>query len=76
VVASDLPVTREVLGTDADRATLVPPGDASALAAALDERLTRADPPGAADARRAWVRRYTWSATAAATVRAYERALA
>jgi glycosyltransferase involved in cell wall biosynthesis len=76
VVASDLPVTREVLGTDIDRATLVPPGDASALAAALDERLTRSDPPGAADARRAWAARYTWTATAAATVRAYGRALA
>jgi glycosyltransferase involved in cell wall biosynthesis len=75
VVASDLPVTREVLGTDADRATLVPPGDAAALADALTARLTRPDPPGAADARRAWAARYTWSATAAATVRAYERAL-
>jgi glycosyltransferase involved in cell wall biosynthesis len=75
VVASDLPVTREVLGTDPDRATLVPPGDAGALAEALADRLTRPDPPGAADARRARAARYTWAATAAATVRAYERAL-
>ena len=75
VVASDLPVTREVLGEDADRATLVPPGDAAGLAAALDERLSRPDLAGAAAARRAWAARYTWSATADATVRAYERAL-
>ena len=76
VVASDLPVTREVLGDDTGRASLVPPGDVAALAAALADRLTRPDPPGAADSRRAWAARYTWSATAAATVRAYERALA
>lgn len=75
VVASDLPVTREVLGSDADRSTLVPPGDAGALAAALADRLEKPDPAGAAAARRAWAARYTWSATATATVRAYERAL-
>jgi glycosyltransferase involved in cell wall biosynthesis len=75
VVASDLPVTREVLGRDAGRATLVPPGDAEALAAALAERLLHPDPPGAAEARRAWAARYTWATTAATTVRAYERAL-
>lgn len=75
VVASDLPVTREVLGTDPDRATLVPPGDAGALSDALADRLTRTDPAGAAESRRAWAARYTWSATASATVRAYERAL-
>jgi glycosyltransferase involved in cell wall biosynthesis len=74
VVASDLPVTREVLGSDPDRATLAPPGDAAGLAAALQDRLTRPDPPGAADARRAWAARFTWSATAAATLAAYRRA--
>jgi glycosyltransferase involved in cell wall biosynthesis len=76
VVASDLPVTREVLGEDPDRATLVPAGDAAALAGALADRLTRPDPPGAAAARRAWSARYTWAATAGATVEAYRRALA
>ena len=76
VVASDLPVTREVLGDDGDRATFVPPGDTDALAAALTDRLTRPDPPRAADSRRTWAARYTWTATAAATIRAYERALA
>jgi glycosyltransferase involved in cell wall biosynthesis len=75
VVASDLPVTREVLGTDPDRATLVPPGDAAALAAALHDRLTRPDPPGAAESRRAWASRFTWQATAQATVQAYRRAV-
>ncbi|TFV62904.1 UNVERIFIED_ORG: glycosyltransferase family 1 protein [Bacillus sp. AZ43] len=75
VVASDLPVTREVIGDDPERATLVPPGDAGALAEALRERLSTPDPPGAADARRTWARRFTWARTAAATVRAYERAL-
>jgi glycosyltransferase involved in cell wall biosynthesis len=75
VVASDLPVTREVLGNDPARATLVPPGDASALAAALHERLTGPDPAGAAESRRAWAARFTWRATAAATAAAYRRAL-
>jgi glycosyltransferase involved in cell wall biosynthesis len=81
VVASDLPVIREVLGHDgtpssAARATLVPVGDAAALAAALADRLDRPDPPGAADARRAWAARYTWAATAVATAEAYRRAAA
>jgi glycosyltransferase involved in cell wall biosynthesis len=75
VVASDLPVTREVLGDDADRATLVPVGDAPALAEALAARLGAPDPAGAAAARRAWAARFTWAATAAATVEAYRRAL-
>ncbi|MET0764895.1 MAG: glycosyltransferase family 1 protein [Blastococcus sp.] len=75
VVASDLPVTREVLGNDPARATLVPPGDGPALAAALHERLTLSDPPGAAESRRAWASRFTWSGTAAATADAYRRAV-
>jgi glycosyltransferase involved in cell wall biosynthesis len=75
VVASALPVTREVLGDDAVRATLVPVGDAAALAAALADRLDRADPPGAAEARRAWAARFTWAATAASTREAYRRAV-
>jgi glycosyltransferase involved in cell wall biosynthesis len=75
VVASDLPVTREVLGDDAARATLVPVGDAAALAGALADRLDRPDPPGAAAARRGWAARYTWAATAATTLEAYRRAV-
>jgi glycosyltransferase involved in cell wall biosynthesis len=76
VVASDLPVTREVLGDDAGRASFVPPGDAAALAAALHERLGRPDPAGAAESRRAWASRFTWAATARATAEAYRRAIA
>ena len=76
VVASDLPVTREVLGEDAGRATLVPVGDEAALAGALADRLGTTDPPGAAGSRRAWAARFTWAETAAATVRAYRRAAA
>jgi glycosyltransferase involved in cell wall biosynthesis len=74
VVASDLPVLREVLGDDPRRASFVPAGDAAALAEALGRQLTEPDPAGAAKERRAWAARYTWSATAAATVAAYRRA--
>jgi glycosyltransferase involved in cell wall biosynthesis len=75
VVASDLPVTREVLGADRRLADLVPPGDAAALAGALEHRLTGADPDGAATARRERAAGFTWAATAASTAEAYRRAL-
>lgn len=75
VVASDLPVTREVLGEDERRVTFVPVGDEAALAGALADRLGTPDAPGAAESRRTWAARYTWAATAAATVEAYRRAL-
>jgi glycosyltransferase involved in cell wall biosynthesis len=75
VVASDLPVTREVLGPDRRLADLVPPGDAAALAGALERRLTQADPAGAATARRERAAGFTWAATAASTAEAYRRAL-
>jgi glycosyltransferase involved in cell wall biosynthesis len=74
VVASDLPVTREVLGTDPRLADLVPAGDAAALAGALERRLTQPDPTGAAAARRQRAAGFTWAATAAATAEAYRRA--
>jgi glycosyltransferase involved in cell wall biosynthesis len=76
VVCSDLPVLREVLGDDPARATFVPVGDAAALAEALTARLTGPDPAGAAADRRARADRYTWTATAAATLAAYRRACA
>ena len=75
VIASDLPVIREVVGDDPATATLVPVGDAAALAAALLDRARVADPPGAAVARRARARTFTWAATAAATRAAYLRAV-
>jgi glycosyltransferase involved in cell wall biosynthesis len=68
VVASDLPVVREVTG---DLAALAPVGDAPALAAAL--RATLADRPDPAPLR-ARARQFDWAATAAATRAAYERA--
>jgi glycosyltransferase involved in cell wall biosynthesis len=68
VVASDIPVIREVTG---GLATLAPVGDAAALADAL--RSVLAD-PGDREARRAYARGFTWAATAAATAAAYRRA--
>jgi len=80
VVASDLPVIREVTGDPAGRrpvgnlATLVPVGDDEALAAAL--RAVLADDGGAAarEGRRRLARRFSWAATAAATDLAYRSA--
>jgi glycosyltransferase involved in cell wall biosynthesis len=70
VVASDLPVVREVTG---ELATLAPVGDAAALAAAV--RATLAD-PGDPVARRDRARGFTWAACAARTAEAYRLALA
>ncbi|MTD14126.1 glycosyltransferase [Nakamurella sp. YIM 132087] len=71
VIASDLPVTREVLG---GHALFVPPGDPEALAAALLSTLT--DPPGPAAT--AAVRRHalgrTWDDCVARTLTAYREA--
>ena len=75
VIASDLPVIREVVGDDPATATLVPVGDAAALAAALLDRARGADPPRAAAARRARARQFTWTTTAEATRAAYLRAV-
>jgi len=71
VVASDLPVVREVTG---ELATLVPVGDAAALAGALREVLAAA--PAEADRahRQAHARGFSWAACAAATSAAYRRA--
>jgi glycosyltransferase involved in cell wall biosynthesis len=68
VVASDLPVLREVLGSHARFAV---PGDAAALATALRDVLER--PPSAAcrDAARAHARGFTWGRCAALTAAAY-----
>jgi glycosyltransferase involved in cell wall biosynthesis len=72
VVASDLPVLREVLG---DQAELVPPGDPAALADALARVL---EDPGGEDARAARRTRaagFTWENCAQATLGAYRLAL-
>lgn len=70
VVASDLPVLREVLGSDARFATV---GDPAALAEALGGALGE-DAAGEAERRRARARRFTWRACAAAAMSAYELA--
>ncbi len=71
VVCSDVPALREVAG---GLATLVPPGDRTALGVALCSVLAAgADQDGAA-ARREHAASYTWRACAEATVRAYRRA--
>lgn len=69
VVCSDLPALREVSG---GLATLVPPGDPSALARALAS--VDGTNPLQAAARRAHAAGYTWRACAEATVRAYRMA--
>ena len=73
VVASDLPVLREVAG---DAAAYVPVGDAEAMARAVADLL--ADPDrraAAATAGRQRAERFSWAATAAATLAGYERAV-
>jgi glycosyltransferase involved in cell wall biosynthesis len=71
VVASDLPVIREVTGT---LATLVPVGDDVALAEALAKVLSEPDTDAAWVARRARARDFSWAETARRTYAAYERA--
>jgi glycosyltransferase involved in cell wall biosynthesis len=69
VVASDIPALREVAGDDA---VLVPPGDVEAWAAALDRLLT--SPAGGharVEAGRRRAARFSWRATAEATLGIY-----
>jgi glycosyltransferase involved in cell wall biosynthesis len=68
----------EVVGTDGETALLVPPGDPGALAGAIGRMLDDAElrarigPAG----RTRVLHRFTWQATARATVAQYRRALA
>ena len=60
IVASDLPAIREVL-TDGVDALLVPPGDAGALAQALERLIARRRLPTGSGARRSRLRgEYGW----------------
>lgn len=75
LVATDGGALGEVVG---DAATLVPPGDAGALASALESILD--SPERAAEkgvrGRRRVLDRYTWKATAEATVDRYRQVIA
>ena len=74
VVASDLPVLREVLG---DHAAYAAAGDADALAGAIAATLAAGDGgPKAKAARAAHARQYTWRRCGVEAVAGYERALA
>jgi glycosyltransferase involved in cell wall biosynthesis len=77
VVASDIPVLREVTG---GLARYAPVGDVDALADQLQLTLTDgaggAGEPAAAGARRAWAAAFTWERCAATTAEAYHRAAA
>ena len=72
VVATDLPVTREVLG---DAAALVPRGDCDALAAALEELCALPSTPELVARRRAQARRWTWEGCASSALAAYRAAV-
>lgn len=69
VVASDLPVLREVLGGHAE---LVETENADTLAAALQKVLTRTHSPAAGQA---WAARWTWRCCAELTLSAYRQAM-
>jgi glycosyltransferase involved in cell wall biosynthesis len=71
VLASDLPVHREVSG---GHARLIPPGDVDAWAEALLAAPVTDD--GSLAAARAWAVGHTWAECARNTVRAYDLALA
>jgi glycosyltransferase involved in cell wall biosynthesis len=72
VVATDLAVTREVLGA---AARLVAPDDPDALSQALADALDDPRDAAADEARRAQARRWTWQGCAEATLDAYRRAV-
>lgn len=71
VVATDLPVTRETLGT---AATLTPPGDVDALAAGLAAAVGSDRDPAEVAKRRDHARQWSWQRCAATTMECYRRA--
>lgn len=72
VIASDLPVLREVTG---DLARYVPVGAVEELASTLIAVQREPADPHAAERRRAWAATFTWERCAERTVEAYRRAL-
>ena len=78
LVASDTSALPEVVGRDGSCGVLVPPGDPTALAAAIDDLMrdpARRAAMGVAARERAETR-FSWMATAAQTVEVYRRAIA
>ncbi|MCW2496214.1 glycosyltransferase family 4 protein [Jatrophihabitans sp.] len=78
LVASDVAAIPEVVGRDGTCGVLVPPGDHVALAAAIEGLLAdpaRREAMGVAARQRA-VEKFSWAATATATVEVYRRAIA
>jgi glycosyltransferase involved in cell wall biosynthesis len=71
VVASDIPVLREVTG---GLAQYVPVGDVEALAATL--RITLEADDASREERRSWAAGFTWERCATQTLAAYRRAIA
>jgi glycosyltransferase involved in cell wall biosynthesis len=71
VVASDIPVIREVTG---GHARLVPPRDPEALADGLTQTLARPNDPELVEGRRRHARQWTWQRCAATTRAAYRLA--
>lgn len=70
VVASDLPVLREIAGANA---RFVAPGNADALAEAMTDAVEKTShPPQAIAAQRARAREFSWEACVAHTIRVYE----
>lgn len=72
VIATDLPVHREVTG---GLAALVPVGDVEALAAAVVAASEAAPDAEAVSRRREWAAGWTWTRCAAQTLSAYRRAM-
>lgn len=72
VIASDIPTTREIIGSNPDLAALFPVGDAEALAERLVGDLDVR--PEVRSRRREVSRAWTWQATARATAEAYRGA--
>ena len=75
VVASDLPVIREVVGDDREMSRLVPPGDVDAVVDALEAQVRRTEAPDVAVRRRRRAAGFTWTVTAERTREAYRRAV-
>lgn len=71
VIASDIPVFREVAG---GHAFLVPPQDVDAWSEALVGGISMTLDTARAEAARVWAQRFTWGRCADATVDLYERA--